>query len=121
MKPNKVPAIAYLVIEVVGAVYNLRRRQILKPGTKRFVSIPRQIIMFLLNKKLRLSTPVIGHLLWGRDHGTVMSGVRNIERMMAEDPEFRARVDAFAVVLKLRGWQELLAPLPPAPTLAVSS
>lgn len=60
------------------------------------LSFARQVAMYLCKKLTAKSLPEISRLFGNRDHTTVLHGVRKIERLLATDPELRARVDAIA-------------------------
>jgi len=66
------------VIDKVAKFYSLNTKDLL--GTSRMTQIktPRQVAMYLMNKELSLSTVRIGHEL-GKDHTTVMHGIKKIE------------------------------------------
>jgi chromosomal replication initiator protein len=101
MSRKKVPEIAFRVIEAVAAVYHCKKKEVLGPSRLPFFVRPRQIIMYLLHKRVELSQPVTGHLLGGRDHTTVLYGARKVERRMRADDDYRDRIDAFILMLGL--------------------
>jgi chromosomal replication initiator protein len=51
------------------------------------IAVPRQIAMYLLREINEISFPQIGELLGGRDHTTVMYGIRKID----DDEKLRSR------------------------------
>lgn len=53
---------------------------------------PRHVAMYLGKQLTPLSFPTIGRLLGGRDHSTVVHGVRNIERAMLLDADLAHEV-----------------------------
>lgn len=55
--------------------------------TKEIV-LPRQVAMYLCKKLTLNSLPQIGARLGGRDHTTVLHGIRKIEWMVDNDPDF---------------------------------
>jgi len=54
----------------------------------------RQVAMYIARKLVRASFPQIGQKFGGRDHSTVMHAQDVVERRLAEDPGFRAAVEA---------------------------
>lgn len=62
---------------------------------KRFknISEPRQIAMYLAKKIVRASLPAIGRRLGGRDHTTILHGIRRVTARVASDPAFAAQMD----------------------------
>jgi hypothetical protein len=61
----------------------------------RDVITPRHATCYVLRARFpALSLPRIGALMGGRDHSTILHGLRRVEALMARDPELRAKVDA---------------------------
>jgi chromosomal replication initiation ATPase DnaA len=58
------------------------------------VVIPRHVAFYLIKKLTLLSLPAIGRRFGGRDHTTVLHGVKKIERMMEANLVFAAKVEA---------------------------
>ena len=81
-----------VVIGTVCKLYALDPRQMLEYGRGAQLVVPRQIIMYLLNKDLSLSSPEIGRIL-GRDHSTILYSVKKIEESIDIDPEFRQEIE----------------------------
>lgn len=69
-----------------AAFYNLRLSDILSPRRARPVARPRQIAMYLSKILTSHSLPDIGRKFGGRDHTTIIHGIRKIEELMASDP-----------------------------------
>ena len=59
--------------------------------TKEIV-VPRQVAMYLLREETGASLQEIGVELGGRDHTTVLHGIRQVERALGADAGFRAQV-----------------------------
>ena len=55
--------------------------------------LARQIAMYLAKTLTTLSYPALGRTFGGKDHTTILHGVRKIERMMAESPAFASEVN----------------------------
>jgi chromosomal replication initiator protein len=53
----------------------------------RNIARPRQIAMYLAKQLTPRSLPEIGRRFGGRDHTTIMHGVRKIEELMATDSQ----------------------------------
>ena len=73
--------------------YNLRLADLIGPRRARAVARPRQIAMYLCKRLTTRSLPEIGRQFGGRDHTTVMHGVRRIEALTAEDGEMAADIE----------------------------
>ena len=69
----------------VSEHYNIRLSDMIGPKRLRTYARPRQIAMFLSKQLTSRSLPEIGRRFGGRDHTTVMHGVRRIEDLRAQD------------------------------------
>ena len=69
----------------VAEHYNIRLADMMGPKRARNVARPRQIAMYLSKQLTSRSLPEIGRRFGGRDHTTIMHGVRKIEELVAED------------------------------------
>lgn len=67
--------------------YNIRLSDMIGPKRVRNFARPRQIAMFLAKQMTSRSLPEIGRRFGGRDHTTVMHGVRRIEELMTTDSQ----------------------------------
>ena len=86
----------YLIYDLGGGTFDvsiLRRT--------RAVARPRQIAMWLCKQHTTRSYPDIGRRFGGRDHTTVLHGVRKIEELMALDDQIARDVET--LTRKLRG------------------
>ena len=71
----------------VSEHYNIRLSDMIGPKRLRSFARPRQIAMYLCKKLTSRSLPEIGRRFGGRDHTTVMHGVKRIEELMAQDSQ----------------------------------
>ena len=69
----------------VSEHYNIRLSDLIGPKRVRNFARPRQVAMFLSKQMTNRSLPEIGRRFGGRDHTTVMHGVRRIEELSATD------------------------------------
>lgn len=67
----------------VADYYNIRLSDLIGPKRLRNIARPRQVAMFLSKQLTTRSLPEIGRRFGGRDHTTIMHGVRKIEELMA--------------------------------------
>lgn len=67
--------------------YNIRLSDLIGPKRVRTFARPRQIAMYLSKQLTSRSLPEIGRRFGGRDHTTVMHGVRRIEELKAKDSQ----------------------------------
>jgi chromosomal replication initiator protein len=81
----------------VSEHYNIRLSDMIGPKRVRTYARPRQVAMYLAKSMTSRSLPEIGRRFGGRDHTTVMHGVKRIEELkaidgqMAEDLELLRR------------------------------
>ena len=67
------------VLQSVAEFYNLSTEDIVGKNREKRLSVPRQIIMYLLREELKMSYPAIGEELGGRDHTTAMHAHTKIQ------------------------------------------
>jgi hypothetical protein len=87
------PSISH-VQKIVCEELGIRHLDLISQRRTRTLARPRQIAMYLCRMLTPRSLPEIGRRFGGRDHTTVMHGVRKVEQLMAEDPDFAATVAA---------------------------
>ena len=75
------------IIKSTCEYYNIRQADITGSSRARAVARPRQMAMFLSKTLTSRSYPEIARKLGGRDHTTVLYGVRKIEELMAVDSQ----------------------------------
>jgi chromosomal replication initiator protein len=81
--------------EVVGAVlrhFGVGRRELTGKSRTKEIVLPRQVAMYLLRAETDCSLLEIGSELGGRDHTTVLHGIKQIERSLGSDASLRAQV-----------------------------
>ncbi|MEO1138839.1 MAG: chromosomal replication initiator protein DnaA [Pseudomonadota bacterium] len=71
----------------VSEHYNIRLSDMIGPKRVRTFARPRQVAMFLCKQMTSRSLPEIGRRFGGRDHTTVMHGVRRIEELRTQDAQ----------------------------------
>lgn len=69
----------------VAEHYNVRLADMIGPKRLRTIARPRQVAMYLCKQLTSRSLPEIGRRFGGRDHTTIMHGVRKIDELMAAD------------------------------------
>ena len=69
------------------------------PGKTRAVALSRQIAMYLCRELTDLSLPRIGQA-FGRDHTTVMHGVRVIAELREADPEIAQDYEKLLILIQ---------------------
>ncbi|CUH64816.1 Chromosomal replication initiator protein DnaA [Thalassovita gelatinovora] len=69
----------------VSEHYNIRLSDMIGPKRVRSYARPRQVAMYLCKQLTSRSLPEIGRRFGGRDHTTVMHGVKRIEELRVQD------------------------------------
>ncbi len=71
----------------VAEHYNIRLSDLIGPKRVRVLARPRQVAMYLAKQLTTRSLPEIGRRFGGRDHTTIMHGVRKVEELVAQDSQ----------------------------------
>ncbi len=77
----------------VAEHFNIRLADMHSPRRARAVARPRQVAMYLSKQLTTHSLPEIGRKFGGRDHTTIIHGVRKIEELMLEEPQLRDDIE----------------------------
>jgi chromosomal replication initiator protein len=86
----------------VASYFEVKLHDLKGPKRHRAVSHPRLIAMYLARQLTKMSYPEIGSRFGGKDHSTVISAVRKIEKKLAEDPSLRSIVSTLTSRLRQR-------------------
>jgi chromosomal replication initiator protein len=81
------------ILNSVCDAFHASERELKGPRRHRHVTLPRQVAMFLIRELTDASLPAIGDIFGGRDHTTVISALKRIERLREADPALRHRID----------------------------
>jgi chromosomal replication initiator protein len=82
------------VQRVVGHHFRVTHTELVGKERHRRIALARHVAMYLCKQMLRCSYPEIGRAFGGRDHTTVMSGVRRVDELRESDAEVRAHLEA---------------------------
>jgi len=82
-----------LIIEVVSEHCGITVDQIMSKSRSSNVAKPRQIAMYLCKDMTDHPLNSIGQLLGGRDHTTIIHGIKKVTDEMSTDPEFKNTVE----------------------------
>ncbi len=77
----------------VSEYYNIRLSDIIGPKRLRAYARPRQVAMYLSKQLTSRSLPEIGRRFGGRDHTTVMHGVKRIQELQHSDGQIAEDVE----------------------------
>ena len=91
------------VVNAVVEHYGVTLRELRGRTRTKEVVIPRQVAMYLLREETESSLVEIGQELGGRDHTTVIHGIKQIERALTTDTALRSRVMAIREALFAAG------------------
>jgi chromosomal replication initiator protein len=80
------------VVHTVAQAFGVEVDRMLSRDRSREVALPRQIAMYLLREESKISLPLIGETLGGRDHTTVMYGCDKISDLLERDDRLRRQV-----------------------------
>ncbi len=80
------------VIDTVARFFDIDSQSIVGPDRSRNISMPRQIVMYLLREETDASLPAIGAALGGRDHTTILYGCEKIGDLMECDDGIRRQI-----------------------------
>ena len=84
----------------VAERYNIRLADLIGPKRIRTIARPRQIAMYLSKQMTSRSLPEIGRRFGGRDHTTIMHGVRKIEELRGSDRSLAEDIDLLRRLLE---------------------
>ncbi|MGF6147354.1 Chromosomal replication initiator protein DnaA [Kingella potus] len=78
---------AELILDTVAKHYRVKISELLGKKRTRNIARPRQVAMSLTKDLTSMSLPAIGDAFGGRDHTTVMHGIKAVAKLRQEDPE----------------------------------
>lgn len=84
---------------VVAVSYGIRPEHMTSVCCWRDVAWPRQVAMYLAKEITGKPLTLIGRSFGNRDHSTVIHAIRAVEKRMADDPIYRADVEALREAL----------------------
>ena len=82
-----------LIVEVVSEHFNITVDQIMSKNRSSDIAKPRQIAMYLCKQMTSQPLDSIGQLLGGRDHSTIIHGVKKITSEYETDDVLRNTID----------------------------
>lgn len=85
-----------VILDAVCEFYNLPIKTIKGEKRDRPIAFPRQILMYLLKQNTQMTLIEIADFIGGRDHTTVMHGIRKIEALEKTDPRTKDDLSSLA-------------------------
>ena len=73
----------------VAKKFNISIEDMLSPCRKKNIVLARQTAMYFIKTGLKKSLSDIGRIFGGKDHSTVVNGLKKVERLKAESPDFK--------------------------------
>lgn len=90
------------IIRIVSTHYDVTEQQIKGRLRKREIVLPRQVIMYLADKHIRMPASRIGRCVGGRDHSTVIHSLRLIADKIKKDQDFCCEIQALEQELGIK-------------------
>lgn len=90
-KPKEVTA--QLILEVVSEHFGITIDQIMSKSRSNDIAKPRQITMYLCKQMTDLPLESIGQLLGGRDHSTIIHGIKKVTDEISSDKNFKQTIE----------------------------
>ncbi len=75
------------VLEAVSSYYSVSQQDMVGQSRVREILVPRQIVMYMAKRYVRMSYVRIGEAFGNRDHTTVMHAVEKIEKKIRDDKQ----------------------------------
>ena len=92
--PNKTREVTpQLILDTVAEHFNVSVNDISSKKRDKEFALPRQIIMYLCRSMTTETYQNIAALLGKKDHTTIISGVKKIEKLMESDNDLKNKVD----------------------------
>lgn len=90
------------IIRIVSTHYDVTEQQVKGRLRKREIVLPRQVIMYLADKHIRMPASRIGRCVGGRDHSTVIHSIRLVTEKMQQDKDFCCEIQALEQELGIK-------------------
>jgi len=90
--PEKEPPAPERIVSEVCTYFALKQKELRGRRRPARIARPRQVAMYLLRNLTDMSLTEIGDILGGRDHTTIIHGVKTIEKAVSEDLGIREQI-----------------------------
>ncbi len=88
------------VIDIVSEYYHLPSEQLISKSRTAQIALARHVAMYLCRVLLNSPYKKIGDAFGGRDHATVINGIKNVETMLKEDPSLSGIIDTLSAKIQ---------------------
>lgn len=85
-----------IILDAVCEFYNLPIKTLKGEKRDRPIALPRQILMYLLKKNTSMTLIEIADFLGGRDHTTIMHGIKKIEALENSDARIKDELSSLS-------------------------
>lgn len=87
------------ILQAVSREFGITAESLIGTNRSKEYALPRHAAMYLLREEAKLSLPIIGELLGGRDHTTIMYGIDRIKILMDTDLNLKQKVQNIQALL----------------------
>ena len=88
------------VIDVVAEYYKIPNELLISKSRTAQIALARHVAMYLCRTLLESPYKKIGEAFGGRDHATVINGIKNVETMLREDGSLQGVLDELSAKIK---------------------
>ena len=88
------------ILNVTSEHFGVSKEMIISKSRTNEVAIARMAVMYLARKFLDISQQAIGDNLGGRDHATIINGIKRIDEYINEKPDFKNSIDSLINKIK---------------------
>ncbi|MBE5946885.1 MAG: chromosomal replication initiator protein DnaA [Lachnospiraceae bacterium] len=92
-KDSEVQITPDLIIKTVSEHLGINEDDIRSKKRSQDIATARQIVMYLCREYTVLALKSIGNTVGGKDHATVINGIKRIEEKINKDPAFKSSID----------------------------
>ena len=100
-KNNTIAITPDLIIDVVSEHLNISANDIRSTKRNQDIATARQIVMYICRTYTVMSLQSIGKAVGGKDHTTVINGIKRVEDKMKKDASFKNTIDTIVKKLNL--------------------
>lgn len=87
------------VIKVICDFFSIDKKDLLGKSRKQDLIVPRHIAVYLIRKNSNESFPLIGKIMGGKDHSTILHSFRKIENDLLTDESLKRDIDEMQEIL----------------------
>lgn len=80
------------IFKIIIDFFSLKKEDLLGQRRQKELVYPRQISMYLLRREMNYSYPMIGRALGGKDHTTIIHGVKKIEKELTKNSQIQREI-----------------------------